>query len=159
MGDTLYRCALCGYGQDLEMTEEAVKIHFPEIKDLEAGQCPQCRALLSKVEEPVPSPVKSLEAFYSYWERKLTELFLDKDISKEELRTKYWETIRAVGETLVEAQHLESMPTDSFIESYFNATSNGYETLSGDELLKACSQGCDSFKRSIKHQFGKKEIH
>ena len=40
---TTYRCAECGYAQDVEMTEEMAKLHFPELPNLKAGECPSCR--------------------------------------------------------------------------------------------------------------------
>lgn len=40
---TTWRCANCGYVQDFEMTEEMARLHFPEIRDLKAGECPSCQ--------------------------------------------------------------------------------------------------------------------
>lgn len=49
---TTWSCPNCGYTQDFEMTEDTAKLHFPEIRELKAGECPSCRAGELRLIEP-----------------------------------------------------------------------------------------------------------
>jgi len=161
----MFHCP-CGYRQDFQMTEEAVHLHFPKIRDLKAGQCPQCRSELEPkdIAKWLKADSKNLDVYDEWLALQMQKLcishFIQKQITRFELQFFFVLLMRDVYKNKQEAGIICEIPDAEVVASsisFSSAVCDAWETYGGTsaELVPVCQQLGRDIKAETRKKYGK----